>query len=176
VWIFSPRQKMLRAGPACWRQNLARLRGVVLLLVLPTSAALFGEDQHPFAGDAKATKAGEFQFRINCAFCHGLGTRGGGRGPDLTRAQKRHGSLDADLFRTTSQGVSGTPCPPNGTTGQGAGMTDEESGRSLLTCGVSRLKRQPSQLETPPMGKNFSMATPTVRMSHGGRERRVPRA
>lgn len=80
--------------------------------MLATSAALFGQDQNSFAGDAKATKAGEFQFRINCAFCHGLGARRGGRGPDLTRAQKRHGSLDADLFRTTSQGVSGTAMPP----------------------------------------------------------------
>lgn len=96
------------------------------LLVLSTAAALFAQDQNPFAGDARAAKAGEFQFRINCAFCHGLGARGGGRGPDLTRAQKRHGNLDTDLFRTISQGVPGTAMPPNGTTGQGVGMTDEE--------------------------------------------------
>ena len=74
----------------------------------------------------EAAKAGESEFRINCAFCHGLGARGGGRGPDLTRAQKRHGNLDADLFRNISQGIAGTAMPANGTNGQGVGMTDEE--------------------------------------------------
>jgi len=119
-------QNLLQTGPASRRRRLTRARGAVLLLALATPAMLFGQDQNPLANDAKAAKAGEFQFRINCAFCHGLGARGGGRGPDLTRAQKRHGSLDADLFRTISQGVPGTAMPPNGTTGQGVGMTDEE--------------------------------------------------
>lgn len=76
--------------------------------------------------DPEAAKAGEFEFRINCAFCHGLGARGGGRGPDLTRAQKRHGDSDADMFRNISQGIVGTAMPANGTNGQGVGMTDEE--------------------------------------------------
>jgi len=71
-------------------------------------------------------KRGEYQFRINCAFCHGLGAKGGGRGPDLTRATKRHGNSDADLFGTINNGVPGTAMPPNGTTGQGVGMTNEE--------------------------------------------------
>jgi putative heme-binding domain-containing protein len=87
---------------------------------------LFAQEKNPFAGDTKAAKLGEFQFRANCAFCHGLGARGGGRGPDLTRAQKRHGNLDADLFRTINEGVPGTAMPPNGATQQGVGMTDEE--------------------------------------------------
>jgi len=86
---------------------------------------------HADAGERIARCAGsqsfcEFEFRINCAFCHGLGARGGGRGPDLTRARKRHGDSDAELFRTINQGVAGTAMPPNGTTGQGVGMTDEE--------------------------------------------------
>jgi cytochrome c oxidase cbb3-type subunit 3 len=55
-----------------------------------------------------------------------LGARGGGRGPDLTRAQKRHGNSDAEMFTTINQGVPGTAMPPNGTTGQGVGMTEEE--------------------------------------------------
>jgi putative heme-binding domain-containing protein len=84
------------------------------------------EDRNPYAGDLKMAKLGEFQFRINCAFCHGLGARGGGRGPDLRRANKRHGNSDADLFNTISNGVPGTAMPPNGTTGQGVGMTNEE--------------------------------------------------
>jgi cytochrome c oxidase cbb3-type subunit 3 len=106
-------------------ERLARLPARALLL-LALTATFFGQDHNPFAGDARAAQAGEFQFRINCAFCHGLGARGGGRGPDLTRAHKRHGNSDADLFRTINQGVPGTVMPANGTTGQGVGMTEEE--------------------------------------------------
>jgi cytochrome c oxidase cbb3-type subunit 3 len=97
-----------------------------LLCVLGAATALLGQDKNPFAGDAAAAKRGEFQFRINCAFCHGLGARGGGRGPDLTRARKRHGNSDAEMFQTINLGVPGTAMPPNGTTGQGVGMTEEE--------------------------------------------------
>jgi cytochrome c oxidase cbb3-type subunit 3 len=99
---------------------------VVVLMLMLASISLSAQNHNPFAGDPKAAKAGEFQFRINCAFCHGLGARGGGRGPDLTRRQKRHGNSDVDLFRTINQGIPGTAMPPNGTTGQGVGMTDEE--------------------------------------------------
>jgi cytochrome c oxidase cbb3-type subunit III len=95
---------------------------VLLLLLNP----VFAQERNPYAGDPKVAKLGEFQFRINCAFCHGLGARGGGRGPDLTRADKRHGNSDADLFNTINNGVPGTAMPPNGTTGQGVGMTNEE--------------------------------------------------
>lgn len=87
---------------------------------------IFAQGQNPLAGDPKAAKLGESQFRANCAFCHGLGARGGGRGPDLTRAQKRHGSSDVDLFRTINEGVPGTAMPPNGATQQGVGMTETE--------------------------------------------------
>jgi cytochrome c oxidase cbb3-type subunit 3 len=95
---------------------------VLTMLVLPVHA----QDKNPFAGDAQAAKIGESQFRANCAFCHGLGARGGGRGPDLTRAQKKHGNEDGDLFRTINEGVPGTAMPPNGATQQGVGMTDAE--------------------------------------------------
>src|SRR5215471_2590424 len=82
--------------------------------------------QNPLAGDATAAKAGASEFRINCALCHGLGARGGGRGPDLTRAQKKHAHNDADMFQIISNGIPGTAMPANGTNGQGVGMTDEE--------------------------------------------------
>ncbi|MGB7845279.1 MAG: c-type cytochrome [Candidatus Acidiferrum sp.] len=98
----------------------------IISLLLIVSAGSLAQESNPFAGDAKAAKAGESQFRANCAFCHGLGARGGGRGPDLTRAQKRHGKTDADLFRTINEGIPGTAMPQNGTTGQGVGMTAEE--------------------------------------------------
>lgn len=85
-----------------------------------------GVSQNPLAGDAKAAKAGEYEFRINCALCHGLGAHGGGRGPDLTRAQKKHAHSDAEMFQIISNGIAGTAMPANGTNGQGVGMTDEE--------------------------------------------------
>lgn len=107
------------SGPGC-------VLGVPVLLVLLACTALAGETRNPFSTDPKAAKAGEFEFRINCAFCHGLGARGGGRGPDLTRARKRHGDSDADLFQNISQGIPGTVMPANGTNGQGVGMTDNE--------------------------------------------------
>ena len=97
-----------------------------LIICSAMSLSLFGQDKNPYTGDAKVAKLGESQFRANCAFCHGLGARGGGRGPDLTRVQKRHGNSDADLFRTINEGVPGTAMPPNGATQQGVGMTEEE--------------------------------------------------
>jgi putative heme-binding domain-containing protein len=102
------------------------LLGVQVLALLLISPALAVETRNPFSGNPKAAKAGEFEFRINCAFCHGLGAHGGGRGPDLTRAHKRHGDSDADLFQNISQGIPGTVMPANGTNGQGVGMTDDE--------------------------------------------------
>src|SRR5438477_245061 len=91
------------------RMQALRLRTleVAVLLVLLTSVKVAAADRNPFSGDPKAAKAGEFEFRINCAFCHGLGARGGGRGPDLTHAQKRHGSSDADLFQNISRRHAG---------------------------------------------------------------------
>jgi putative heme-binding domain-containing protein len=84
------------------------------------------DDRNPLAGSTKAAKAGEYEFRINCALCHGLGARGGGRGPDLTRAVKKHTHNDAEMFQVISNGIPGTAMPANGTNGQGVGMTDTE--------------------------------------------------
>ena len=95
-------------------------------LLLLSAVAVAEAAQNPFSSDPKAAKAGEYEFRINCAFCHGLGSRGGGRGPDLTKAHKRHGDSDAELFHNISQGIPGTVMPANGTNGQGVGMTDDE--------------------------------------------------
>jgi cytochrome c oxidase cbb3-type subunit 3 len=107
-------------------QSRYLLTGIMFLICLASAEGLLAQEKNPFAGDPKAAKLGESQFRANCAFCHGLGARGGGRGPDLTRAQKRHGNADADLFRTINEGVPGTAMPPNGATQQGVGMTEEE--------------------------------------------------
>ena len=116
----------------CVRLALCRLRwagfalALGLALIVLAMPALAADDQNPLAGDPKAAKAGEYQFRINCALCHGLGARGGGRGPDLTRAQKKHTHSDAEMFQVISNGIAGTAMPANGTNGQGVGMTDEE--------------------------------------------------
>ena len=102
-------------------------RGVVTIaLVFLAIAAPAAGQRNPFAGSAKEAKAGEYEFRINCALCHGLGAKGGGRGPDLTRAQKKHAHNDAEMFQIISNGIPGTAMPANGTNGQGVGMTDEE--------------------------------------------------
>jgi len=113
-----------RVNRGAWRAVTAIVCTIFVSLV--ASSTVVAQETNPFAGDAKAAKAGESQFRANCAFCHGLGARGGGRGPDLTRAQKRHGKTDADLFRTVNDGIPGTAMPQNGTTSQGVGMTAEE--------------------------------------------------
>src|SRR5881397_4190455 len=97
-----------------------------IALVLMSTAAHTRQAGSQSPDGSDAAKAGEFEFRINCAFCHGLGARGGGRGPDLTRARKRHANSDAELFRVISNGIPGTAMPANGTNGQGVGMTDEE--------------------------------------------------
>ena len=96
---------------------------VMCLVLAPFSRA---QGKNPHAGDARVAKLGESQFRANCAFCHGLGGRGGGRGPDLTRTPKKHGDSDAEIFNTINNGVPGTAMPPNGATQQGVGMTEEE--------------------------------------------------
>src|SRR6266567_5896337 len=96
-----------------------------LLAYFAGSCPLFAQEKNPFEGDAKVAKLGEYQFRLNCAFCHGLGARGGGRGPDLTRA-KRHGSSDAEIFHSIHDGIAGTAMPAATNGGIGVGMSDEE--------------------------------------------------
>jgi cytochrome c oxidase cbb3-type subunit 3 len=108
-----------------WRAPIAFAWVIGLATLLVTTASR-ADDRSPLAGDAKAAKAGEYEFRINCALCHGLGAHGGGRGPDLTRAVKKHTHSDAEMFQVISNGIAGTAMPANGTNGQGVGMTDEE--------------------------------------------------
>ncbi len=98
---------------------------MICLIPMALTMDLCAQDKNPFAGDPKAAKLGEFQFRANCAFCHGLGARGGGRGPDLTRAQKRHGNTDAEMFHNIHEGIAGTAMPA-AVGSIGVGMTDEE--------------------------------------------------
>lgn len=106
--------------------HLFRFACLALLVVSAGNSQLFGQEKNPYAGDAKIAKLGEYQFRLNCAFCHGLGARGGGRGPDLTRAQKRHGNSDEEMFHNIHDGIPGTAMPAATNGGIGVGMSDEE--------------------------------------------------
>jgi len=113
-------------------ERVKRLAAIFALTIFAIAVSFGGakplraQAKNPYAGDGKMAKLGEFGFRANCAFCHGLGARGGGRGPDLTRTPKKHGDGDAELFTTINNGVPGTAMPPNGATQQGVGMTEQE--------------------------------------------------
>jgi putative heme-binding domain-containing protein len=110
----------------CRRYKRAAFFELLIVLLFCGVQGSSADERNPLAGNAKAAKAGEYEFRINCALCHGLGARGGGRGPDLTRAVKKHTHTDAEMFQVISNGIPGTAMPANGTNGQGVGMTDEE--------------------------------------------------
>jgi cytochrome c oxidase cbb3-type subunit III len=72
------------------------------------------EGSNPLAGNAAAIEEGASLFRANCSPCHGLNASGGSRGPDLSSNRWTHGSSDAAIFRTITQGVPGTEMPANG--------------------------------------------------------------
>src|SRR5438046_7281525 len=123
------------------------LLGVAALLIWAVLAvSLFAQEKNPFASDPKAAKLGESQFRANCAFCHGLGARGGGRGPDLTRAQKRHGNSDAEMFHNIHDGISGMAMPAATNGGIGVGMSDEVIWQvvTYLRCVQAKAPAQPA--------------------------------
>ena len=123
---FAHTLRFVRNGPSAASLGWLGISALLVAGMILWTPIIGADDKNPFAGDAKAAKLGEFQFRVNCAFCHGLSAKGGGRGPDLTKAQKKHGNSDADLFRTISQGVAGTAMPAGTNGGIGVGMTDEE--------------------------------------------------
>jgi cytochrome c oxidase cbb3-type subunit III len=161
------REKPRRGKQRPRRWNLAFLFSCAALVGCGAAGvALRAQDKNPFNGDAKAAKLGESQFRANCAFCHGLGARGGGRGPDLTRAQKRHGNADADLFRTINEGVPGTAMPPNGATQQGVGMTEEEIWQVISYIRSVQAKAPAQALGNAAHGKELFYGSATCSMCH----------
>jgi cytochrome c oxidase cbb3-type subunit III len=127
----------------------------VVALLLNSLAVEVAICQNPLAGDPKAAKAGEYEFRINCALCHGLGARGGGRGPDLTRAQKKYAHSDAEMFQVISNGIPGTAMPANGTNGQGVGMTDEEIWQIITYIRSQEVKAPAKAMGNPVHGKDM---------------------
>src|SRR5688500_8479760 len=79
-----------------------RIRNLALC-VLCTVAPL--RSQHPELAQ------GANLFVEKCSACHG-DTAKGGRGPDLTTGQWKHGATDAELVRNITKGISGTQMPP----------------------------------------------------------------
>ena len=139
--------------------------GLVAFVLIGISAHAT-DDRNPFVGDAKAAKAGEYQFRINCALCHGLGARGGGRGPDLTRAQKKHTHSDAEMFQVISNGIPGTAMPANGTNGQGVGMTDEEIWQIITYIRSQEVKAPAKPVGNAEHGKNLFYGDANCSLCH----------
>jgi cytochrome c oxidase cbb3-type subunit III len=122
--------------------------------------------RNPLAGDARAAKAGEYEFRINCALCHGLGARGGGRGPDLTAATKKHTHSDADMFQVISNGIPGTAMPANGTNGQGVGMTDREIWQIVAYIRSQEVKASPRLIGNAAHGKELFYGDANCSLCH----------
>ncbi len=125
-----------------------------------------GQAHNPLASDPKAAKAGEYEFRINCALCHGLGARGGGRGPDLTRAVKKHTHNDAQMFQVISNGIAGTAMPANGTNGQGVGMTDEEIWQIITYIRSQEVKAPANAVGNAAHGKELFFGDANCSMCH----------
>ncbi|MGA8436713.1 MAG: c-type cytochrome [Candidatus Sulfotelmatobacter sp.] len=150
----------------------AAICGVLLIAATSVGAA---DAHNPYAGDPKAAKAGEYEFRINCALCHGLGAHGGGRGPDLTRAQKKHAHSDGELFQVISNGIPGTVMPANGTNGQGVGMTDEEIWQIITYIRSVEVKSAPSPSGSAAHGRELFYGDANCSLCHmvGGRGGRV---
>ena len=106
----------MRMGVFSMRATLAAalLGGVTLHLwaQVPAPAAA-DQSRNPLSGDPQAITKGAVLFRQECVYCHGVGARGGMRGPDLTTGSWNHGGSDAELVRTITDGVAGTAMPPN---------------------------------------------------------------
>lgn len=143
---------------ACWLKRAVGLycrnkmpRILVALLLLAT--ALVAQERNPLAGDPNAAKAGEFQFRINCSFCHGLGARGGGRGPDLTLPRKRHGTSEVEMFHNIKEGIAGTAMPA-AIGSIGVGMTDTEVWQVVTYLKSVEVKTPPHPIGNAANGKD----------------------
>ncbi|MFN7936405.1 MAG: PQQ-binding-like beta-propeller repeat protein [Bryobacteraceae bacterium] len=54
--------------------------------------------------------SGRKLFRSACSACHGDNAKGG-RGPDLTTGEWKHGGSDEDLIRNITKGIPGTQMP-----------------------------------------------------------------
>lgn len=58
-----------------------------------------------------SAESGRALFQKKCAGCHGENAKGG-RGPDLTTGNWRHGGSEEELIRNITQGIPDTQMPP----------------------------------------------------------------
>ncbi len=149
-----------------FRQLVGRCLAGLVASAFLAAAASAGDDRNPLAGDPTAAKKGEYNFRINCAMCHGLGARGGGRGPDLTRAVKKHTHSDAEMFQVISNGIPGTAMPANGTNGQGVGMTDAEIWQIIAYIRSQEVKAPAKPLGNAAHGKDLFFGDANCSLCH----------
>ena len=140
--------------------------GAIMLVLCAGAPWLSAQEKNPYAGDAKVAKLGEYQFRSNCAFCHGLGARGGGRGPDLTRANKRHGTSDAEIFHNIHDGIPGTAMPAATEGGIGVGMSDEEIWQVITYIRSLEKKASAAQTGDTTRGKELFYGTAACGTCH----------
>jgi putative heme-binding domain-containing protein len=150
------------------RRTFNRRRGspARIILAIAGLSTTVAVAQNPLAHDPKAAKAGEYEFRINCALCHGLGAKGGGRGPDLTRAVKKHTHNDAEMFQVISNGIPGTAMPANGTNGQGVGMTDREMWQIITYIRSQEVKAPAKPLGNSGHGKELFYGDANCSLCH----------
>ena len=137
-----------------------------LVIGISIGSSLSADERNPLARDPKAAKAGEYEFRINCALCHGLGAHGGGRGPDLTRAVKKHTHSDAEMFQVISNGIPGTAMPANGTNGQGVGMTDSEIWQIIAYIRSQEVKAPAKPIGSVSHGKDLFYGDANCSLCH----------
>jgi putative heme-binding domain-containing protein len=128
-------------------------------------AVTSAQEKNPYTGDPKVAKLGEYQFRLNCAFCHGLGARGGGRGPDLTRP-KRHGNSDSEIFHNIHDGITGTAMPAATNGGIGVGMSDEEIWQVVTYIRTVEVKASVQPAGNAAHGKELFYGAASCSMCH----------
>ena len=95
------------------RLPVAALASTFALLCMVNAGPLAAQDVAPttaFADDPDAIRLGMGVYRLRCADCHGTDARGV-RGPDLTQIWAS-GRTDEGIFRTITEGVSGTTMRP----------------------------------------------------------------
>lgn len=80
-----------------------------LLLVVCAGISLTQHPENKVADDS--IREGARLFAERCSACHG-DTAKGGRGPDLTSGQWKHGGSDEEIIRNTIKGIPGTQMPP----------------------------------------------------------------
>ena len=121
--------------------------------------------RNPYIGDPDAIEQGKTFFRLSCALCHGLDARGTFRGPDLTAGRWIHGSSDADIFRTVTDGIAGTEMAASQ-------FSDVENWMTIAYVrSLGAASRPPLAGDPPCRGANLLRAERLLAMSHDRRSR-----